>query len=73
MKSGISEHIVRAPSFDRLVEGYIITLKSEGKSIHSVAYYQRVLNNSLWWCEQQGIPEDVERITSAHMRSFYLT
>lgn len=72
MKPKISEHIVRAPSLDRLAEGYLITLKSEGKSPHSLAYYQMMLNNFLWWCDKQGIPKDAECITAAHIRGFLL-
>ena len=72
MHRKISEHMVRAPSLGRLVDGYLITLRSEGKSPHSVAYYRRLLNNFLWWCEEQGIPKDVEVITAAHIRGFLL-
>jgi len=64
--------MVRAPSLGRLVYGYLITLKSEGKSCHSVAYYRRMLNNFLWWCDEQGTPQDVEVITAAHVRNFLL-
>jgi site-specific recombinase XerD len=64
--------MVRAPSLGRLVDGYLITLRSEGKSPHSVAYYQRLLNNFLWWCDEQCIPKDVEVITAAHIRNFLL-
>jgi site-specific recombinase XerD len=64
--------MVRAPSLGRLVEGYLITLRSEGKSFHSVAYYRRLLNNFLWWCDGQGIPHNVEVITAAHVRDFLL-
>jgi site-specific recombinase XerC len=64
--------MVRAPSLGRLVDGYLITLKSEGKSSHSVAYYQRMLNNFLWWCDEQGIPKDVEVISAAHVRNSLL-
>ncbi|MBA7614988.1 Tyrosine recombinase XerC [subsurface metagenome] len=72
MRGGISEHIVGAPSLDRLVQGYLITLSSEGKSPHSVTYYHQMLKNFLWWCQQEGIPRDAEHITSAHIRSFLL-
>ena len=72
MHRKISEHMVRAPSLGRLVEGYLITLRSEGKSPHSVAYCQRLLNNFLWWCDEQGIPHNVEVITAAHIRNFLL-
>jgi len=64
--------MVRAPSLGQLVDGYLITLRSEGKSYHSVAYYRRLLNNFLWWCDEQGIPQDVEVITAAHVRDFLL-
>jgi len=68
MSAKISEHITRAPSIDRLVQGYLITLRSEGKPPYTVASYEDQLTNFLWWCEKEGMPRDVENIATAHMR-----
>ena len=72
MSAKISEHITRTPSIDRLVQGYLVTLRSEGKFPYTVASYEDQLTNFLWWCEKEGMPRDVDNITTAHMRSFFL-
>ena len=72
MPERISEHITRAPSLDRLVQGYLITLQSEGKSPQTVISYKDQLSHFLWWCEREGVPGDAEGITAAHVRGFLL-
>ena len=68
MSAKISEHIICAPSLDRLIQGYLVTLRSEGKSPHTVVSYKDQLGHFLWWCEKEGSPKDVEHITTAHIR-----
>ncbi len=68
--SPVSEYILKAPSLVKLIEGYLITLKSEGKSPQTISYHTQLLRDFLWWCEQYTLPQDVEHITTSHIRHF---
>jgi len=72
MSARISEHIICALSLNRLIKGYLVSLRSEGKSPHTVVSYKDQLGHFIWWCNKEGLPRDVEHITTAHIRSFFL-
>jgi len=72
MPARISEHITRAPTLDHLIQGYLVTLRSEGKSPQTVLSYGDQLSHFLWWCEREGAPKDADKVTTAHIRGFLL-
>lgn len=53
-----------------LVQGFILTLKTEGKAPSTVAFLQGNLRRFLWYAKQEGWPDDVRAIDSWRVREF---
>jgi site-specific recombinase XerD len=63
------ENLVTPTNLQSLAKGYILNCKSEGKSPKTIAIYQTVLENFIWYCNQNNFPE-AHRLTAIHIRHF---
>lgn len=58
-----------AISLEALVRDYILNCTVEGKSPNTIATYEIILKNFLWYCEQNDFPE-APRLTATHVKEF---
>ena len=65
-----SETLVSITSLKTLVQGYILNCRCEGKSSKTLATYAEHLRRLLWYCDLQGFPDDPQKLTTHHIRSF---
>ena len=63
------ENLFTTTSTESLVKGYILNCKSEGKSPKTIAIYQTVLRNFLWYSKRNDFPE-AHKLTPVHIRHF---
>jgi site-specific recombinase XerD len=63
------ENLFSTTSTESLAQGYILNCKSEGKSPKTIAIYETVLRNFIWYCKQNNFPE-IHQQTSVHVRHF---
>ena len=63
------ENLIPTTSTESLAKGYILNCKTEGKSPKTIAIYQTVLKNFVWYCKQSNFPE-AYKITAVHIRHF---
>jgi len=63
------ENLIPATSLQSLIKGYILSCKSEGKSLKAIATYQNVLKNFICYCELKNFPE-AHQLTAVHIRHF---
>ena len=54
----------------RLIEGYTLTLRSEGKSPKTVEFHGGNLRRLIWYAGQMGWPEDIREIDQWRVRQF---
>ncbi len=57
-------------SIKSLMQGYILNCHCEGKSQDTIKNYQYRINCFLWYCQENGYPDEPESITSSHIRQF---
>jgi len=57
-------------SIDSLVQGYVLTCRSEGKSARTIQIYSVVLRNFLWFARQNGLPSQAQSLKAIHLRQF---
>lgn len=57
-------------SLRSLVEGFVLTKQSEGKSPRTVEYYQENLRRFLWYAKEQGWSDDIRLLTQWQIRQF---
>lgn len=69
------ENLVPVTSLESLTHGYILSCRCEGKSPQTLAIYQTVLKNFVWYCHKYDFPDMVQKLTPYHIRQFigYLT
>ena len=62
-------------SVQSLVKGFVLTQRTDYKSLRTIEYYESNLRRFLWYANQQEWPDDVRLITEWHIREFiiYLT
>jgi len=60
----------QAASLDSLVQGYLLTCRSEGKSARTLQIYSVVLKNFLWFARQNGLPSQAQSLKAIHLRQF---
>ena len=53
-----------------LVSGYILTCKSEGKSPHTIEFYQSILRRFLWYAEAHNFSQNPQEINRFHIAEF---
>ena len=58
-----------AVSLESLVRDYILNCTVEGKSPKTIAIYEMVINNFIWYCRKNDFPEALE-LTAMHIRKF---
>ena len=63
------ENLIPTTSLESLAKGYILNCKSEGKSLKTIAIYETVLKNFIWYCQQNNFPEACQ-LTPVHIRHF---
>ena len=63
------ETLIPTTDTESLAKGYILNCKSEGKSPKTIAIYEIVLKNFIWYCKQNNFPE-AQQLTSVHIRHF---
>ncbi|MBA7579958.1 Tyrosine recombinase XerD [subsurface metagenome] len=57
-------------SLRSLVNGFVLTKQTEGKSSRTVEFYSENLNRFLWYAREQNWPDDIRMITEWHIREF---
>ncbi len=53
-----------------LVRGFILTKTTEGKSLHTIRYYEQIFRGFLWYIEQCKLPEYTKHLDEWHIRAF---
>jgi site-specific recombinase XerD len=64
------ESLVSTTSLESLVKGYILNCKMENKSPKTIAAYEIVLRNFVWYCNQNSFPQ-IQKLTAVHVRYFF--
>ena len=69
-----SQHVDRslesfavATSLDDLSRGYILNCRCENKSTTTISSYETSLRCFKWYCEQNGYPDEPQKIISHHI------
>jgi site-specific recombinase XerD len=57
-------------SLRSLVNGFVLTKQTEGKSPRTVEFYSENLKRFLWYASRQDWPDDIRIITEWHIREF---
>jgi site-specific recombinase XerD len=57
-------------SIRSLVNGFVLTKQTEGKSPRTVEFYRENLKRFLWYVERQSWPDDIRMINEWHIREF---
>ena len=63
------ENPILTASLESLAKGYILNCKSEAKSPKTIAIYETVLRNFIWYCQQNQFPE-AQQLPPVHIRHF---
>jgi len=57
-------------SFKSLVNGFVLTKQTEGKSPRTVEFYSENLKRFMWYASKQDWPDDIRMLTEWHIREF---
>jgi site-specific recombinase XerD len=57
-------------SLSSLVQGFILTQRTDCKSPKTIEYYEGILNRFLWYSEHQDWPDDTRLVTEWYIRDF---
>lgn len=57
-------------SLKSLINGFVLTKQTEGKSPRTVEFYRENLKRFLWYAQQQIWPDDIRMITEWNIREF---
>jgi site-specific recombinase XerD len=57
-------------SLRSLVNGFVLTKQTEGKSPRTVEFYSENLKRFLWYASKQDWPDDIRMLTEWHIREF---
>jgi site-specific recombinase XerD len=57
-------------SVKSLVQGFVLTQRTDCKSPRTIEYYESNLKRFLWYAEHQEWPDDVRLVTEWHIREF---
>ncbi len=66
----ILENSVSITNIERLAQGYLLNCRAEGKSPKTLAIYEMVLKNFIWYWHRNGFPVQPQKISSIHVRQF---
>ncbi|MFC2013436.1 tyrosine-type recombinase/integrase [Chloroflexota bacterium] len=75
MEKQVVDHIttqdfVTVTSIKALAQGYILNCRCEGKSPKTINTYEEHLKRFIWFCQQQGYPDEPQLLTVHHIRGF---
>ena len=59
-----------AIELETLARDYILNCEVEGKSTKTIAIYEMVIRNFIWYCRQNNFPEAHE-LKAMHIREFF--
>jgi site-specific recombinase XerD len=62
--------ILLGTSLRSLVDGFVLTKQTEGKSPRTVEFYSENLKRFLWYVNSQDWPADIRMLTQWHIRDF---
>ena len=51
------KNLIPTTSLESLAKGYVLNCKVEGESPKTIAIYETVLKNFIWYCRQNDFPE----------------
>jgi hypothetical protein len=57
-------------SLKSLINGFVLTKQTEGKSPRTVEFYSENLKRFLWYSQRQEWPDDIRMLTEWHIRAF---
>ncbi len=57
-------------SLTGLINGFLLTQRTEGKSPKTLDYYEGILRRFLWFADREVWPDDVSQLDIWHVRSF---
>jgi site-specific recombinase XerD len=70
MVASIKLKVPPGVSLESLVNGFVLTKQTEGKSPRTVEYYRENLKRFLWYAGSQGWSDDVRSLTQWQIRQF---
>jgi len=70
MVVAIRQGVQGGRSLKSLINGFVLTKQTEGKSPRTVEFYSENLKRFLWYASRQGWSDDVRMVTEWHVREF---
>ena len=70
MVIGTRPGVLPGTSLGSLMNGFVLTKQTEGKSSRTVEFYSENLKRFLWYAQKQDWPNDIRMITEWHIREF---
>jgi site-specific recombinase XerD len=70
MVTTIRPHALAGPSLTSLVNGFVLTKRTEGKSPKTLTFYEGNLRRFLWYAQRQGWHDDVRLINEWQIKEF---
>jgi site-specific recombinase XerD len=58
-------------SLKSLVQGFVLTQRTDCRSPATIEYYEGNLRRFLWFCEQNNLPDDARLLTEWNIREFF--
>jgi len=70
MVVAIRQRVQTGTSLKSLVQGFVLTKQTEGKSPRTVEFYSENLKRFLWYASRQDWSDDIRMLTEWHIREF---
>ena len=70
MVTALHPEVKPGTSLKSLVNGFILTKQTEGKSPRTVEFYSENLKRFLWYASKQDWPDDIRMLTEWNIREF---
>jgi site-specific recombinase XerD len=70
MVTALRPEVKPGTSLKSLVNGFVLTKQTEGKSPRTVEFYSENLKRFLWYASKQDWPDDIRMLTVWHIREF---
>jgi site-specific recombinase XerD len=70
MVVAVGQEVQAGRSLKSLVNGFVLTKQTEGKSPRTVEFYSENLRRFLWYASRQGWSDDIRMLTEWHIREF---
>jgi len=64
------ENLVPTTDLESLVKGYVLNCRCEGKTAMTIATYDMVLRNFIWYCHRNLFPSEPHKLSAVHVRQF---